>query len=499
MTDATEHSLLEAVLAAPDDESPRLAYAAHLTGRGDPRGEFIRIDCEMERLLAADPRSDRTPRWRELDARRMELLGAHDREWLAPLEALGVSDPGDACLYRNGFVEHLTLADGEVLTQRAAELFAALPLLRDVSLGYGVSLDAAALAARPETVRLRSLSVSGGGLGLEALEDFLSVRLPKLENLEILGSEFGGAGVAVLARGTFPSLRKLGLDYCSLGPRGVEALAAAPFLPQLTELDLGSNKCGSEALERLLAVPGFAPSVLALGSNELGPEAFECLARWANGRALRELKAETNSAWSDGAAALAGSPHLTGLTLLDLSGNELEPEGAAALAKAGFGDLRTLILARNGVGDDGAAALARAALPALRALDLSGNFIRDAGLTAFAAATGLPGLAELNLNDNRIGSAGAAALSKAAFPLADLKLGENRIGPEGVEALVGSAFWPALAELDLQDNPLGEAGGRTLASATAGPALRHLRLSPKGLPREIRAALRERYGDVLSL
>jgi uncharacterized protein (TIGR02996 family) len=47
----TDHApFLAAILADPDDMGPRLCYADALDEWGDPRGEFIRVQCELARL-----------------------------------------------------------------------------------------------------------------------------------------------------------------------------------------------------------------------------------------------------------------------------------------------------------------------------------------------------------------------------------------------------------------------------------------------------------------
>jgi uncharacterized protein (TIGR02996 family) len=47
----TGDALLAAVLAAPDDDSPRLIYADWLDENGQPeQAEFIRVQCELARL-----------------------------------------------------------------------------------------------------------------------------------------------------------------------------------------------------------------------------------------------------------------------------------------------------------------------------------------------------------------------------------------------------------------------------------------------------------------
>src|SRR5437660_10147305 len=74
--------LLRAVLAAPDDDAPRLIFADWLEERGDPRGPFIRAQCALERLDPADPaRAD-------LEEEARSLLERHEAEWAAPLRGV---------------------------------------------------------------------------------------------------------------------------------------------------------------------------------------------------------------------------------------------------------------------------------------------------------------------------------------------------------------------------------------------------------------------------
>lgn len=47
MTATTADPFLAAILADPFDDQPRLVYADYLDEQGDPRGEFIRVQCEL--------------------------------------------------------------------------------------------------------------------------------------------------------------------------------------------------------------------------------------------------------------------------------------------------------------------------------------------------------------------------------------------------------------------------------------------------------------------
>lgn len=49
----TEQTFIAAILADPADDGPRLAYADWLMERGDPRGEFIAVQCRIAGLECA--------------------------------------------------------------------------------------------------------------------------------------------------------------------------------------------------------------------------------------------------------------------------------------------------------------------------------------------------------------------------------------------------------------------------------------------------------------
>jgi uncharacterized protein (TIGR02996 family) len=74
-----DHPFLSAILANPNDRTVRLVYADWLEERGDPRGEFLRIQCQLEGLPA--DQED----YRALAARAEELRAQCPANWLAAL------------------------------------------------------------------------------------------------------------------------------------------------------------------------------------------------------------------------------------------------------------------------------------------------------------------------------------------------------------------------------------------------------------------------------
>jgi uncharacterized protein (TIGR02996 family) len=79
-----EDRFLQAVLANPDDASIRLVYADWLEERGDPRGEFLRLEAALMYL----PREDE--RWAGLAARLRQLRPTLAREWLTALDQVPI-------------------------------------------------------------------------------------------------------------------------------------------------------------------------------------------------------------------------------------------------------------------------------------------------------------------------------------------------------------------------------------------------------------------------
>lgn len=80
-------ALLEAVFAAPDDVARRLVYADALQEMGDPRGEFIALQCSRG--------------GGKVSAREKELLRNHGRAWLGEHEK-GIER--DGLEFRRGFI-----------------------------------------------------------------------------------------------------------------------------------------------------------------------------------------------------------------------------------------------------------------------------------------------------------------------------------------------------------------------------------------------------------
>src|SRR5215211_6364640 len=124
-----EAAFLDRVCADPDDDAPRLIFADWLDERGDPRGEFIRVQVALNRLFAGDPRRD------PLSDREAHLLARFHAPWSDPLKGIaGWTE------FRRGFVDTVNV-DGRTFLRRADDLFRLAPVRHVRFLDVGSTLE----------------------------------------------------------------------------------------------------------------------------------------------------------------------------------------------------------------------------------------------------------------------------------------------------------------------------------------------------------------------
>jgi uncharacterized protein (TIGR02996 family) len=199
-----EHELYAAIVAEPNDPAPRRALAAHYDGRRDPRGELIRVQLELADKEARGVLDG------ALIRRERDLLKAHGAAWAAPLADLITGHK-----FHRGLIGEVTLPLDRFL-DAAPALFAAAPI-QHVNL------------TRPRT-RLAEL--------------LRSPHLAHLSSLALQGLELVDEDARAIARAdALRTLHYLSLANNRIGPAGVEALAASPFLARLDVLDLSNNPC----------------------------------------------------------------------------------------------------------------------------------------------------------------------------------------------------------------------------------------------------------------
>ncbi|MEN0065287.1 MAG: TIGR02996 domain-containing protein [Myxococcota bacterium] len=328
--------LRKRILDAPDDPDPWRVLGDWLQQRGDPRGEFIRVQLALE-----DPLIDPATR-RSLQGKERALLNAHEREWLGPL-----GDPlfanKDQPLsarwgFRRGFLHTLDLVN-------------AMP---DVVAG---------LVASPDRDLLRSLSVEYAFEENEVLEPLVNVNFPS-----VVAFRFGDGtgslreeGLAGVIAGGMPRLRALTVSGRRVDTKSLFSLKA----PDLEELDVS---CAHEHATKALAKnPSFAnlerlalaPHALEPGDDESGYlplSAVRDIARSPHLQAIGQLSLWQSSAGDAGVAELLRSGMLARLHILNLSYGTITDEGARMIAESEAPKtLQSLTLTQNRLTPDGIA------------------------------------------------------------------------------------------------------------------------------------------------
>ncbi len=395
-----EATLEAAVLRAPSDVGPRLVLADLLTERGDPRGELIVVQCELQRLgcdglrpfrswlppeALAEPSALEAGRLHELLSREELLVREHGEAWTA--EAAGLTRRGGAVELRRGFIEHVELRTNAASTGALVELFARAPCT--------LSLQ---VFDPPELAQRRAL--------LGALS---TPRARLLEEIHPWGADEDA--LAILA-GLEVELRRV-----SAGNGDPSPLARASWLQGLEGLVLVRCRGDWDALLEVACGP----------------------------RRLRELQLIDIPLTREGLPPLLGRADLSELRILSLrraglaSGDLWHLLGSGALE-----GLVAIDLADNPLGASDGAALARH-LAAPRVLDLSRCPIGDQGLEALLDAPWLGGLRALNLEGCGLGPEAAAALARRAGELPRpcyVEVGNNPIGERGRRALFEAGLSP---------------------------------------------------------
>lgn len=155
---------LQEIVDNPDDDMPRLVFADWLEERADPRGEFIRLGCQMARYKNPDTRwrnpwhrvqllkdMRHLPEYQALLNRQLTLLVKHRDRWLEPF-----GNNLTEITFERGFVEEgATTAVGFV--QHAPQWYRLTPLRRLWLIGAGCRL--ASFLQCPHLMHLNSLAL----------------------------------------------------------------------------------------------------------------------------------------------------------------------------------------------------------------------------------------------------------------------------------------------------------------------------------------------------
>jgi uncharacterized protein (TIGR02996 family) len=487
-------ALLRAIIESPEDDVPRLVYADWLDEHGQvARGEFIRLQCELEHL------PPEAPRRHEIADRCDDLLAEHEEAWLG-------SPP--ACLerwrFRRGFVESLTLQE-ETSLERCAELFGRHPI-RSVHLSARGEA-ALRLGPSPWQERLEDLYLTV----TDDVEEFVAGARGRADLAAVTGLCDFDCGVIpdglVLREMPFaPALRRLELGAWgdqAEGLAGLRPLLAGGAFPQLTALYVQWwTRATLEELAPLLESPRadrwrelqLLGPVTSEGLNLLSrcPRLERIGLRWDEETkpntplelpsSLTDLSVADRTAAGTLLPALARSSGLERLRSLHLlfgginNPSHLSPSDLQALGEV-LARLRgpVLHLALCGCPEGTLRNLAELeSLDRLASLSIQEHaVVKEAELSPLVERS-LPGLRCLELPLGEVSTAGIRLLAGASWlaGLRQLSLIEGAVFQEGLEALLHSPHLRRLTHVDL----FRLHGKHSAAMLANWPGLRRLRV-----------------------
>lgn len=325
---ADEQSFLTAILATPDDDTPRLVFADWLDERGTAddkaRAALIRAQCQAEVLPDGKER-------KRLEREANALVRANQKNWL---KAVRPKKFGTDWRFRRGFLDSLSMSPTTFI-KRGEELFRLAPTVRTVRFPYAAN-EVTELAASPFLARLVSVDLTRMctcgycDIGEELRDLFRSKHSQNLRYLNISRDRVDAEGIAALTRSAnLTSLTELDLSENPLGDAGVAALAKSKHLGNLRSLVLDN---------------------VALTPSPGGLAALTALLQSKHFRSLTRLSVARNTLNAEAVRALVASPLFGRLTHLDLRANRIGERGAKALASADVSKLEVLDLRDNALG-----------------------------------------------------------------------------------------------------------------------------------------------------
>lgn len=458
------------IAAEPENLDIRLVYADWLTGRGDPRGQFISLQCALAGQMVERERDRLAGAERSL----RQLYGAR---WLAEV---GLR-PGEG-VFNRGFVEtvrvtadrlpavtpHLTripIRDLRIRNARGAEVGDVLHRtaryrLRHLELTHCELADDQldALASGEKLPEVSTLTLFSCGLSAAGMKRLTSGTLTRrLTDLSLWGNKFGDEGIDALCDGDWPVLQALTVAWTGMGEVGAMLIADAPWRGQLTSLDTCWNEELGGAGVRTLCESLSAIEHLYLAGCRVDMDGVEAVCEAEFAGQLHTLNLRSNDSSSVVFPLERGD--FDNLCSLYVGQNELRSDDVDFLDSDTFAKLERLGLEKNQIDEVGARALAcNLWLGQLQMLDMGENPIGDRGVSHLLASQSLASITDLRLSSVGLTCTGAHTIANSvdASRLRRLELSCNEIADDGVLALCESQHLDSLERLNLQHMSVSE-------------------------------------------
>jgi uncharacterized protein (TIGR02996 family) len=351
--------MLEAAIAADfDDLAAHAAYADLLAEQGDPRGEYIQLHLALEdvnqppRLLAE---------WRQ---RAHRLLQAHQRDWLGnlapfllggPRSTVEPDTPNIEYTWKRGWLAELHVQDVRDAFTRVvadapeARMLQALSLRNTRLPNNQGTLEP--LVDSPYLGTLKSFMLGDPeAFGCTADGQLVPAIVRKMAQLRELDVRAEWIDPNEFFALPLPELRALRTDFLPYLP--VAVLAGNLTLMKLERLFVATTDERRIPIPEAMTVELIAPldvrdfrlffaagqfrglTDLTIRSQQFGDQICAEIARSGVLRRLKRLDLRNCGISDDGAIALARSPDLAHLDVLDVGGNRITPIGVSRLQEA---------------------------------------------------------------------------------------------------------------------------------------------------------------------
>lgn len=511
-------ALLEACKAAPEDDAARLVLADWLEEHGNDadreRAEFVRLEATTgpERgqpalTTARSPWWDRVP-WVSW----VPWLTRHPQAF-----SVGGTQIAQGLLGVGFDATKLSEADARAIA--ADETWAWVASVSTTTRGQDVPrfLDCPLLERVP-TVTFAHCTLRRGERRLFDTHP----RVSDWRSLRFVSCQFGRTGPGPLLRSdNLAAVRSLTLSGLYIAGKDRATLFEAGVLPRLQSLRIQLYEDSSGAgpflrnasfrLRRLqiTAYPDHLAEALAADATTgltdldcsgayLPPTAGAVLAVAPFLAGLRSLRLSRCQLHQWPVVLVPALSHAGRLRVLDLSRNDLRAGAMEQLARSSLLERLTFLdLSGDLIGPQGAAALTAAERAPL-AIDLSNCGLGDEGLEHLAAWPGLSGCRVLWLDRNGVSDCGVRALvaSPRTRSLRSLSVsGNHALTDAGLEFLVRSPLGDQVEELRIDGTPAGAPTVRALLAADVLRGVRELHLDHT-LEDAWGPALRERFAPI---
>ncbi len=357
--DKRQREAFEKMIAEdPTKLENRAVYADWLIEQGDPRGEFIQIQLQLED-------ESRSPKERKsFQAQERKLLKTHSREWLGELAEFLQRD-GVSSSFARGYLDSLQIGELNVSFARALAKAPEVWLLRRLEIEDATYQDEDEYEPGDDVPEIDDYDKPGfyplaracyfGGL------EVLSVGEPSSLDADYFDCHLGGEGVADLIEKA-PRLKELYLFCHNID---TDQLFASKTLTNLRLMHLFhgshyplSKLAGNEAFSNLTHLAIHPHAVEPGEAPYLDVEDLEAIVNSPYLKKLTHLHFRLSNAGDAGCDIIARSDILGRLKILDLRSGVITDEGARILAGCPqLKNLELLELAKNAITEDGLKAL----------------------------------------------------------------------------------------------------------------------------------------------